>query len=74
MRKGDHRMKHTIQKMTTALRIEYHWWRIRRLKKAQQRGVQAARRIELHRYRAAQLASLYEVLAGIRDTAGKVIG
>ena len=65
-------MNNTLEKAITALRIEYHWWMIRCIRK--QRGNTAGRRIAMHRYKADQLADLYEVLSGIRDTSGRVIG
>ena len=67
-------MNNTWQKGITALKIEYHWWQIRRLRRQLARSQKAAASIDLHRFRAAQLSRLYEVLSGIRDTAGRVIG
>ena len=67
-------MKYNWQKGITALKIEYHWWQIRRLRRQLTRCQMAAARLQLHRFRAEQLSCLYEVLAGIRDTAGRVIG
>jgi hypothetical protein len=67
-------MNNTWEKAATAFWIEYHWWKIRRLQKQQQRSKTTEHHIALHRYKAAQLADLYEVLSGIRDTAGRVIG
>ena len=64
-------MNNTGQKMITAFWIQYHWWRIRCLHR--RKGDHTAR-VELHRFRAKQLSSLYEVLSGIRDTTGRVIG
>lgn len=62
-----------IRKKFIALRIECHWLVIGLLRKQLERTKHPGRRarldrsIGIRRYRAAQLASLYEVFAGIRD-------
>lgn len=55
-----------------ALKIEYHWWRIRALRN-QTQTESSAYHLGLHRYKADQLRNLYEVTAGIRDFEHAVI-
>lgn len=65
--------ENTLKKLYTACKIEYHWFRIRRL----QRKPASARRdmaLGLHRLQAQQLADVYDILAGIRDLHHRVIG
>lgn len=64
----------TWAKHWTAWCIEYHWWRIRCLRRSAGKNKCAQTRIQLHRYRAAQLGDLYEILIGIRDFDHRVIG
>ena len=68
-----------IRKKVIALRIECRWLVIGLLKKQCQRTSCAERKarldslIDIHRYRAAQLASLYEIFVGIRDPKNNLI-
>lgn len=61
------------KKKTVALSIEYHWWRIRCLRRREQMTPEAVRRIELHRYQADRQAELYEILAGLRNLDGTLV-
>ena len=66
-------MNNSWTKRWTALSIEYHWWRIRRLRRIQAKSTAAQKKIRLHRYRADQLGDYYEILSGIRDFDHRVI-
>ena len=67
-------MKSLKQKILAA-KIEYHWWRIARLKKKQEN--KASQRLKycenLHRYYAEKNSEIYEVSLGLRDRSGKWI-
>ncbi len=55
----------SLKKACIACQIEYHWWRIRRLRR---RGrADLAFRIGLHRYEADALGRLFDVISGIRN-------
>lgn len=53
-----------------AVLIEYHWWRIGFLHKYYSH---AQAKEHLHKYKAEQLAVLYEIYSGLRDCHGNII-
>lgn len=67
-------MKSLRQKLLAA-KIEYHWWRIDKLKKSRENKTNhcETEAENLHRYKAEQLAIEYEISLGLRDRKGKII-
>lgn len=65
----------SLKLKTLAALIEYHWWQVDRLRKMSRReNPQNIRnREDFHKFKAEQLAVLYEIHLGLRDYSGKII-
>ena len=58
-----------------AILIEYHWWRVDRLRKKtlHEKIESTLYREDFHKFRAEQLMVLYEMCLGLRDFHGNII-
>lgn len=58
-----------------AILIEYHWWRVDRLRKKSrhEKNESTLNREDFHKFRAEQLMVLYEMCLGLRDYCGNII-
>ena len=68
----------SLKLKTLAALIEYHWWQVDRLRKMSRRensrNIRNIRnREDFHKFKAEQLAVLYEIHLGLRDYSGKII-
>lgn len=55
-----------------ALKIEYHWHRISKLRR-KPKSARYAQKEQMHKFKAEQLSIEYEIRAGLRDWTGKII-
>ena len=58
-----------------AIIIEYHWWRVDRLRKKKCHEIyeNTLNREDFHKFRAEQLMVLYEMCLGLRDCCGNIV-
>ena len=58
-----------------AILIEYHWWRVDRLRKKSrhEKNESTLNGEDFHKFRAEQLMVLYEICLGLRDYCGNII-
>lgn len=62
----------TFNQILLATQIEYHWWRIRSLRKknattVQKKSEKLSAAENLHRYKAEKASIQYEITVGLRD-------
>lgn len=65
----------SLKLKTLAALIEYHWWQVDRLRKTSRRenNRNIRNREDFHKFKAEQLAVIYEIHIGLRDYSGKIV-
>lgn len=65
----------SLKLKTLAALIEYHWWQVDRLRKTSRRenSRNIRNREDFHKFKAEQLAVIYEIHMGLRDYSGKIV-